>query len=63
MRRGTDTQTRMTNIHFSSSTTHAKCNNVQPIVRRWINFENRSAYFGEVVAEEKRRPTVLLLTL
>jgi len=23
----TDTQTRMTTIHFASSTTHAKCNN------------------------------------
>jgi len=26
MRRGTDTQTRMTTIHFALSTTHVKCN-------------------------------------
>jgi len=30
MRRGTDTQTRVT-IHFASSTTHAKCNNSRGI--------------------------------
>jgi len=52
MRRGTDTQTAVTNIHFASATPHAKCNKASLLMATTSETSTALLSVSEAEAEE-----------